>query len=153
MSIALSQGLLESFCASSSINFLLAWLHSSCSMAHRPAELPQKLSSKPCDRAIDSLCNNQEERQLTFSFASSWAGLSTVTYRQHQRPTNGTTRKEMEAQMRVLLRIKKSRYCAFVLPKNRGGARWRKRRGGRAAAAATQVRDNLQNPRFIESTV
>ena len=55
-SIARSQGLLESICASSSCNFLLAWLHSSCSMAHRPGELPQKLSSKPCDWAIDALC-------------------------------------------------------------------------------------------------
>ena len=25
-------------------------------MAHRPGELPQKLSSKRCDRAIDALC-------------------------------------------------------------------------------------------------
>ena len=55
-SIARSQGLLESFCVSSSGNFLLAWLHSSCNMAHRPGELRQKLSSKPCDRAIDALC-------------------------------------------------------------------------------------------------
>ena len=51
---AQSQGLLESLCVSSSINFLLAWLHSNCNMAHRPGELPQKLSSKPCD----ALCSH-----------------------------------------------------------------------------------------------
>ena len=34
------------FCGCSSCNFLLAWLHSSCSMAHRPAELPIKLLTK-----------------------------------------------------------------------------------------------------------
>ena len=55
--IAQSQGLLESFCVSSSGNFLLVWLHSSCSMAHRPGELTQKLSSKPCNQAIDTLCS------------------------------------------------------------------------------------------------
>ena len=27
-------------------------------MAHRPGELPQKLSSKHCDRAIDALCRS-----------------------------------------------------------------------------------------------
>ena len=31
-------------------------MHNSCSMARRPGELPQKLSSKPYDRAIDALC-------------------------------------------------------------------------------------------------
>ena len=40
-SIARSQGLLNSFWGSSSCNFVLAWLHSSCSMTHRPRELPQ----------------------------------------------------------------------------------------------------------------
>ena len=53
VSKAWSQGLLESFCASSSGNFLLFWLHS---MSHRPGELPEKLSSKPCNQAIDALC-------------------------------------------------------------------------------------------------
>ena len=58
VSIARSQGLLESFCVRSSGNFLLARLHSSCSMAHQPGELPQILSSKHCDRAIDALCRS-----------------------------------------------------------------------------------------------
>ena len=60
VSIARSQGLLESFCVSSSCNYLLALLHSSCSMAkaHLPRELPQKLFSKPCDQAIDALCTS-----------------------------------------------------------------------------------------------
>ena len=36
VSIARSQGLRNSFCVSSSGNFLCVWLHSSCSMAQRP---------------------------------------------------------------------------------------------------------------------
>ena len=55
--IAGLQGLLESFCASFFGNFLLVWLHSSCTIAHLPGELQQKHSSKPCDRAIDALCS------------------------------------------------------------------------------------------------
>ena len=50
-SIAWSQGLLESFCVSSSCNSHLAWLRSSCRMA-----LPQKCLTKPWSRAIDPLC-------------------------------------------------------------------------------------------------
>ena len=34
VSIARSRGLVNSFCGSSSCNFLLDWLHSSCGMAH-----------------------------------------------------------------------------------------------------------------------
>ena len=37
-SIARSQGLVKHFCGSSSSNFVLAWLHRSCSMAHRPGD-------------------------------------------------------------------------------------------------------------------
>ena len=40
-SIAWSLGLITCFCGSSSSNFLLAMLHSSCSMAHWPGELSQ----------------------------------------------------------------------------------------------------------------
>ena len=40
-SIALSQDLVNRFCGSSSCNFLLDRLHSSCGMAHWPGELPQ----------------------------------------------------------------------------------------------------------------
>ena len=56
VSIARSQGLLDSFCGSS-----LGWwalLKLLCSQARRKLheELTQKLSSKPCDQAIDPLC-------------------------------------------------------------------------------------------------
>ena len=44
-STARSQGLLESFCVSSSGNFLLAWRHNSCSMAHWPGELQQQVTN------------------------------------------------------------------------------------------------------------
>ena len=63
VSIARSQGLLESFCVSFPCNFILAWLHSSCSRAHR-WELPQKYYSKPFDRAIDALCNLIQRNQF-----------------------------------------------------------------------------------------
>ena len=45
-------GLTLRFCLflsrSSSCNIFLAWLHSSCSMAHQPVELSRKLFTKPC---------------------------------------------------------------------------------------------------------
>ena len=45
-------GLTLRFCLflfrSSSCNIFLAWLHSSCSMAHQPVELSRNLLTKPC---------------------------------------------------------------------------------------------------------
>ena len=66
-SIARSQGLLDSFYVSSSCNFCLARLRIRCSMAHQPGELQQKLSSKPCDRAIDALCTIEGMNPTDFS--------------------------------------------------------------------------------------
>ena len=55
-SISRSQGLLDSYCRSSPGWWAILQLL--CSQARRklPEELTQKLSSKPCDRAIDALC-------------------------------------------------------------------------------------------------
>ena len=47
----------NSLVASASCNFILA-VHSSCSMAHRPGKLPQKLSSKPCDYVTELLTHS-----------------------------------------------------------------------------------------------
>ena len=51
-----SRGLFENISDYSSCNFLLLWLHTSCSMANRPGELEHKLSCKPNDRASATLC-------------------------------------------------------------------------------------------------
>ena len=54
-------GLTLRFCLfifrSSSCNIFLAWLHSSCSMAHQPVELSGKLLTKPCVWPIAALCS------------------------------------------------------------------------------------------------
>ena len=56
-SIARLQGLIDSyFLQVTCCQCLPAWHHSSCSMAYRPGKLCQKISNKPCDRAIDVLC-------------------------------------------------------------------------------------------------
>ena len=51
------QGLLDSFCGSSPVRWAI--LQQMCSQARikLQEELTQKLSSKPCDRAIDALCS------------------------------------------------------------------------------------------------
>ena len=40
--------------------FFIAWLHSSCSMAHRPVELSRKLMTKPCGRPCAALCRQEQ---------------------------------------------------------------------------------------------
>ena len=90
VSIAQSRGLLKSFYLSSSGIFLLVWLYSSCSMAHRPGEHPQKLSSKPSDRAIDTLCSTIQSsifrhmlgghNLLTMTFPSAFAASAAAIF-------------------------------------------------------------------------
>ena len=47
-------------------------------MAHRPGELPQELSSKPCDQAIDAPCRAGSGRSCSWLDATAqevpWAG-------------------------------------------------------------------------------
>ena len=68
-SIAWSQCLVTRFGGSSSCNFLLAWLHTSCSIAHRPGELPQYMLNQTWDRAIDALCTVLEKANLQMKWS------------------------------------------------------------------------------------